>query len=141
MIRLYHSIRRYLRNLKVFHKLLTSHSPFDYQGILVGMKCAVDDMEKMQASEEYLVSVNRDKYCKRMRIFSNSLGRLIEDEYCLDQYEIHLKNTKGLYRIDLNKYYDLPSVKVRYKLEDSQKKLDLEIVSKYINKHLFSWWS
>ena len=85
---MFENIKAYCRNLKVFHKLLTKHRPWDYNGLLIGMHAAGVDMHKYQSTVDHMVSVNRDKACKRLNIFNNTLNRIIEDEYtCCKDFE------------------------------------------------------
>ena len=139
---MYLKIKRYFRHLRVFHKLLVEYNPYDHTGVLIGMKCAIDDMNKQQTKDLEFKSVNQAKYSKRMSITSNSLGRLIEDYYTdLSCFEYKVNMSDSCCFIEKNKLKDLPSKAISDKVGSSQRELDLEIVSKSISKYLCTWWS
>ena len=135
-------IKQYFRNLKVFHKTLTEYQPWDSCGLLVAMRDATQALHDNISGQEDFVSVNRDKDCKRMRVFINSLDRLIEDEYTslkdFDYRHFHVEGNS--YKIICSKLRDLPSKKMKHKVEKSQREVDQEIVAEAFLKHYDKWW-
>lgn len=134
----YCKIKHYFINLKLFHKLLCRHRGYDYSGLLIAMHTCIKDMESRQSSERVCVGVNRDKYCKSMRIVVNSLERLIEDEYATTKYFDYSFDRS---KVRVTKLHDLPSEKIKWKVEKSQKQLDQDIVARAISKYIFYWWN
>jgi hypothetical protein len=89
---MFNKIKTYVKNMFIFHELLKYHRGYDYYGSMVGLRCAINHLEKTQSAETFWVSVNRDKTCKRMRVVVNSLDRLIQDDYeVLAQQKVDLE--------------------------------------------------
>jgi len=131
------NIRYLFRNIFLFRSLLWEYRGYDYRVLLTAMKICIKDMESVQRSETCFVSVNRDKYCDRMKVVSHALQRLLEDEYATTKYFDYEWNSGS---IEVLKLKDLPSIKIKWKVEKSQREVDLNIVSQAINKHLTHWW-
>ena len=142
MIRAYHKIKQYIRNLRIFHNTLTNFQPWDSYGLLLAMKDSSIGLHNYISEVDDFVSVNRDKDCKRIKIFINSLDRMIKDEYCtITDFEyVSNKERDGVFSIECVKIKDYPSQKIKYRVEESQKEVDREIVAKAFLKYYDKWW-
>lgn len=137
-MKLIHSLKKYIRNITLFRKLLRYYSPYDYTGMLLAMKICLDDMQDKQGKEKDWVKVNQEKCCKKMKVVSNSLGRLIEQEYTIRYFDYDYSPFKG---ITVTKLKDMPTQGLISKVDKSCLEVDLEIVSKAIRNNLIHWWS
>jgi hypothetical protein len=139
----------FLKNIFIYRSELARSVPWDYSGLLLLMKRNIIEMNNYQSSVDYFVGINRDNTCKRMSIVLHAIDRLIEDDYgtCKtdwDQFDKDIASNKRGYfpsRLENNSLYDFPrNRKLCYRIEDSQRRLDLEIVSKYYSKYVIHCW-
>ena len=128
-------MKNFLLNSLKFKESLEEVYPWDYHGLLVMMKAVISNMYEYQSSATNFVSVNRDKYCKRMKVVTHALERLIEDEY---DYDKLCYNPDG--GVDLVSSFSLPNKKLVRKFANSRREVDLRIVSKFIERYMLHCW-
>jgi len=139
----------FIRNIFIYRSELARTAPWDYSGLLLLMKRNIKEMYSYQSSVEHFVGLNRDKTCKRMAIVLKSLERLIDDEYgtCKTDWD-KINNEvfngdRGFFPSRLEDYplHDFPrNRKLCARVENSQRELDLEIVSKFYSKYVIHCW-
>ena len=133
---LYSKVKYYIRNLIMFHKLCKQHRPWDYSGLLLGMKIMMQDMENCQ--RVYSKKVGADEAARQLRVCSHLCDRLLEDEYFLYGTDNDYSGLGSLSK-DSNKWYAATN-KARYKKSDAIQKQDLELLTSIMNKKLLRWW-
>lgn len=133
-------IWKYFRNLYIFHKALWHYRSYDYSGLLLLMETATKDMS--HTHKHYGIAIKSKQTAKELLIVSTLLKRLREDKY-MDQVQgwkqVEDEPFGGeFYQIPNT----LPSIKAKrfYKMRESVKKNDLELVCKIMSKKTLSWW-
>lgn len=139
-------VRNYIRNLKVFHKLLINHYPWDSGYGWLALRLVLEDVRKHLESNPPFSSVNIKKDIKDITIAIGLLKRVEEDNYVLGCFDYKMKVIKESkfgtqVTVDVVKLKDLPSVQARYKVEKSQKENDLELLTKLLTKRMKNWWN
>lgn len=137
----YYDIKYVILNLWHHRKAIIHSRPWDSHGMLLFMR---DNLKYLSDSiEKYGHSVNSHKDVKDMRICIHLLDRLIKDDYSKTNItkfvSRNIGNGYSQLEIGSEPKYFLPRGKL-FKLEESIKKQDSEMLFKIINKHYRSWW-
>ena len=133
-------IWKYFRNLYIFHKALRQYRSWDYGGLLLLMETATKDMYLCHKNHGHLM--RSEDTTKELMIVSTLLKRIREDKY-MDQVQ-------GWKQVEDEpfggEFYQvpntLPSIKAKrfYKMRESVRKNDLDLVCKIMSKKTLSWW-
>lgn len=133
-------IWKYFRNLYIFHKALRQYRSWDYGGLLMFMEAATKDMSNCH--KKHGIAVKSEKTAKELLIVSTLLKRIREDKYTDEVQGWERKESGrwggGFYQ----KSNTLPNINCKkfYKMRESVKQNDLDLVCKIINRKLFSFW-
>ncbi|MNC57088.1 hypothetical protein D3C75_1067270 [compost metagenome] len=109
--------------------------------MLMFMEIASKDMTS--SHEKYSRSLNSDKVVKELKIFSELLKRVREDNYMDNKEEFMHKDGCGWMNGEfVQKPNTLPSIKAKsfYKLQRAQQTNDLKLAAKIFERHVRSWW-
>lgn len=134
------NIWKFFRNLWLFRKALWNYRSWDYAGLLQFMETCGRDMSKAHTTGNL---VRSEQTAKELLIVAEIVKRLREDEYVFNKgrYE-HTGN--GILGMEfVQKEHQLPKNKAKsfYKLVDSNRKADLELLTKMMKRKLLTWWS
>lgn len=133
------NVWKYLRNLYVFHKALWNYRSWDYSGMLEFMETCAKDMSDCHKNHGHLL--RSEETAKELFVLSEILKRVRLDNYTEDKIE--WVDKKGNWGELVQKPNTLPnynSHRTFYKLTQLQRKHDLELATKMINRKLFYWW-
>lgn len=135
------NIWKFFRNLWLFRKALWNYRSWDYTGLLQFMETCARDMSKAHTIGGHLV--RSEQTAKELLIIAELVKRIREDEYVFNKgrYEHTGKGILGMEFIQ--KDHQLPKNKAKnfYKLVDSNRKADLELLTKMMKRKLLTWWS
>ena len=140
-------VRNYVRNLKVFHRLLVEHYPWDSGYGWLALRLVLEDVRQHLKDSPLFPSINIKKDIKDVTIAIELLKRIEGDNYGLDCFDYNIRVVKEYesgYKeitIDVTKLKDLPTVKAKYGVEKSQKENDLELLTKLLKKRMKNWWN
>lgn len=134
------TIWKFFKNLWMFRKCLWNYRSWDYSGMMNFMITSAKDMSGVQ--EKYGQHVGHLKTAKELKVFAHVLERVRDDSYTDDKVEF---TGEGEFwcRSLANKPNTLPSYKNPrqfYKLTGQQRKDDLSLACKLMERKLLSWW-
>ena len=131
---------KYFRNLYVFHKALRQYRSWDYSGLLLFMETATKDMHLCHKNHGHLM--RSEDTAKELLIVSTLLKHIREDNY-IDQVQGWKRNEGSMFGGEFyQKPNTLPSIKSKrfYKMRESVKKNDLDLICKMMKTKLLTWW-
>lgn len=135
------TIWKFFRNLWMFRKCLWNYRSWDYSGMMNFMITSAKDMSEVQ--EKYGHHVGHLKTAKELKVLAHVLERVRDDSYTEDKVEF--TGEGGLWcRSLVNKTNTLPSYRNPrqfYKLTGQQRKDDLSLACKLMERKLLSWWN
>lgn len=133
------SIKEFIINIYKFRASLWHYRNYDYSGLLQFTETCARDMSKAHTTGNL---VRSEQTAKELLIVAELVKRLREDEYVFNKgrYE-HTGN--GILGMEfVQKEHQLPKNKAKsfYKLVDSNRKADLELLTKMMKRKLLTWW-
>lgn len=131
-------IWQYLRNLYVFNKSLWYYRRWDYSGMLHFMEEMAKDMSECHKTKGH--TKRADKTAKELLVFAELLKRIRLDNYTEDKLQYVPGKGFGSFVQKPNALPSCRNWKVFYKMVNDQKKADLELATKMMNRSLPSWW-
>jgi len=133
-------IWKYFRNLYIFHKALRQYRCWDYSGLLLFMEAATKDMS--ECHKNHGMAMKSEKTAKELLIVSTLLKRIREDNYTNDVQGWKRKEGDFMGGGFYQKPNTLPNINCKnfYKMRESVKQNDLDLVCKIIQRKLFSFW-
>lgn len=135
------TIWKFFRNLWMFRKCLWNYRSWDYSGMMNFMITSAKDMSEVQ--EKYGHHVGHLKTAKELKVFVHVLERVRDDIYTEDKLA-YTNRSKGFgMGVFTNKPNTLPSYRNPrqfYKLTGQQRKDDLSLACKLMERKLLSWW-
>lgn len=127
------------RNLWLFKECMWHYRRWDYSGLLQFMETCARDMSKAHTTGHL---VRSEQTAKELLIIAELVKRIREDDYVFNKgrYEHTGKGILGMEFIQ--KEHQLPKNKAKsfYKLVDSNRKADLELLTKMMKRKLPTWW-
>jgi len=111
--------------------MLLNHKKYDYEGFFLFMDAFLDDQINLKNS----YSVNRDKLIKKMRVMKHLNKRILDDNYFYGLFD-YTPNEDDFLKITSKKNLVMPNTKAwQY-----QRKSDLDLYTKMINKYILDMW-
>lgn len=135
------TIWKFFKNLWMFRKCLWNYRSWDYSGMMNFMITSAKDMSEVQ--EKYGHHIGHLKAAKELKVFAHVLGRIRDDSYTEDKLDFTRAEGFGIGELK-SKPDTLPSYKNPrqfYKLTGQQRKDDLSLACKLIERKLLSWWN
>ena len=137
------TIWKFLRNLWLFRKALWGYRSWDYHGMFQFMETCARDMSRCHKEHGHLM--RSEETAKELLVFAELLRRVNEDTYTDDKIELKKTSERGLfggYGFE-QKPNTLPAYKSKsfYKIIESNKKNDLELIGKMLARKSQSWWN
>lgn len=136
---------KFLRNIWVFRKALYNYVSWDYSGFLHFAETATEDMSKCHKNHGH--AVKSEQTGKELHMLSELFKRIRTHDYYEDKQvyvggDINAKTWKG--RIGKLEQISntLPNANVKggYRIIESNRKNDLKLATKIIERKLFSFW-
>jgi hypothetical protein len=153
--RIYYNTKRILHNVRLFIPLIRDYMWYDYTSILLALSIVMKDMSNNHKTRG--MSTRSDMTAKNMKIIELLSKRLREDDYegkskLLQQIEVkhefipipdkikwtQLKTT--IVNSDISEEQYNKKLTQAFKKEELLKKHDLYLLTKLLNKHLFTFW-
>ncbi len=134
------TIWKFFRNLWMFRKCLWNYRSWDYSGMMNFMITSAKDMSEVQ--EKYGHHVGHLKTAKELKVFAHVLERVRDDSYMEDKLDFTRAEGFGINEVK-SKPNTLPSYKNPlqfYKLTGQQRKDDLSLACKLMERKFLSWW-
>lgn len=135
-------IWKFIRSVWLFRKALWNYRSWDYTGLLYLMETATKDMSECHKNHGHLV--RSEQTAKELRVLSNLIKRVREDNYTEDKVELVNTGKKSWMSgwEFVQKKNTLPNYNAKsfYKLTQKQRQNDLKLVCKMMERKLFSWW-
>ena len=135
-----YDIPNFIRNIFVFRKALWNYRSFDYSGMMMFMEESAKDMA--ECHENYGNLVRSKQTAKELRILSEIFKRINDDEYFFNKGK-YVHNGKGILGFNfVQKENQFPKHKSKsfHKLVEQQKKDELKLACKIIERKLFTFW-
>lgn len=135
------TIWKFFRNLWMFRKCLWNYRSWDYSGMMNFIITSAKDMSEVQ--EKWGHHVGHLKTAKELKVFAHVLERVRDDSYTEDKLDFTRAEGFGIGELK-SKPNTLPSYKNPrqfYKLTGQQRKDDLSLACKLIERKLLSWWN
>lgn len=144
-MRLYNIVKNYFKNLKVFHKLLIKYQSYDAGYGWLALRLVLEDVREYMKNDHPFPKLGTEKNIKDMTIAIELLKRIKDNRYGLDNFDYEMRVVKDLghtrqVTVDVIKLKDLPSIKGKNKVEQSQKQNDLQLLVKLLTKRMKNWW-
>lgn len=134
-----YDIYNFFRNLWLFKECMWHYRRWDYSGLLHFMETCARDMSKAHTTGNL---VRSEQTAKELLIVAELVKRIREDEYVFNKgrYEHTGKGILGMEFVQ--KEHQLPKNKAKsfYKLVDSNRKADLELLTKILKRKLLTFW-
>jgi hypothetical protein len=121
----YYMIRDGVTNLIEYLPIIWKDRNFDFNYLFILMQYKLKKLEKHH--REYGVSKDKDRYANEIKLCINLLERIIKDDYLLI--------VDKPYKINFNK-----GSKRKYDHADYLREQDLDLLFKYMRKHVEGWW-
>lgn len=135
------TIWKFFRNLWMFRKCLWNYRSWDYSGMMNFMITSAQDMSDIQ--EKYGHHVGHLKAAKELKVFAHVLERVRDDSYTEDKLDFTRAEGFGIGELR-SKPNTLPSYRNPrqfYRLTGQQRKDDLSLACKLMERKLLSWWN
>lgn len=135
------TIWKFFRNLWMFRKCLWNYRSWDYSGMMNFMITSAKDMSGVQ--EKYGHHIGHLKTARELKVFAHALERARDDSYTEDKLDFTRAEGFGIDQLK-SKPNTLPSYKNPrqfYKLTGQQRKDDLSLACKLMERKLLSWWN
>jgi len=136
---------KFLRNLWLFRKALYNYVSWDYSGLLEFMETATKDMSR--AHKNHGVAVKSEQTAKELKILSLLLKRIRKDEYYEDKQRYVEGDNKGkTWKMRVGRFENIPNTLPNTKAKggrtivEANKKNDLKLATKIIERKLFTFW-
>ena len=134
-----YDIYNLFRNLWLFKECMWHYRRYDYSGLLQFIETCSRDMSKAHTTGNL---VRSEQTAKELLIVAELVKRIREDEYIFNKGRY--KHTgEGLFGMEfIQEDHQLPknTSKSFYKLVDSSRKADLELLTKMMKRKLLTWW-
>lgn len=134
---------KFMRNLWLFRKSLWNYRSWDYHGLLSFMETSARDMGRCH--KEHGSHTTSHISAKELELWANLIKRLMEDAYTEDKLEFKKVKEGGIFGgyEHIQRQNTLPNKesKAFYKIIDSNRKNDLELIGKMFSRKVRSWWS
>ena len=136
------TVWKFLRNMWLFRKALWGYRSWDYHGMFQFMETCARDMSRCHKEHGHLM--RSEETAKELLVFAELLRRVNEDNYTDDKLEFEKVSDSGMFggMGFVQKPNTLPSYKAKsfYKIVESNKKNDLELIGKMFARKSQSWW-
>lgn len=135
------TIWKFFKNLWMFRKCLWNYRSWDYSGMMSFIITSAKDMSEVQ--EKYGHHVGHLKTAKELKVFAHVLERVRDDSYTEDKLDFTRAEGFGIGELR-SKPNTLPSYRNPrqfYRLTGQQRKDDLSLACKLMERKLLSWWN
>jgi len=137
------TIWKFFRNLWLFRKGLWEYRSWDYHGMLEFMETSARDMSRCH--KEYGQHTTSHISARELEVWANLIKRIKEDTYTDDKLEFKKVREGGIFGgfDNVQRQNTLPcrDSKQFYKIIESNKKNDLELIGKMFSRKVRHWWS
>lgn len=134
------TIWKFFRNFWLFRKVLWNYRSWDYNGLLNFMETSARDMSRCHKDHGHLM--RSEETAQELKVWAALIKRVREDNYQDDKLEFVRKEGAMLGGEFVQVPNSLPNHKAKsfYKIVDSNRKNDLELIGKMFSRKVKSWW-
>ena len=137
------TIWKFFRNLWLFRKGLWEYRSYDYHGMLEFMETSARDMARCH--KEHGQHTTSHISAKELEVWANLIKRVKEDAYTDDKLEFKKVREGGMFggfdHVQRSNTLPNRNSKQFYKIIESNKKNDLELIGKMFSRKVRHWWS
>lgn len=127
------SLKNFFRNIWVFRRTLMQHYAWDYSGVLLATRDALDDMIQYGMPH----TLNGEKHIKDMKIARELCNRLIEGDDLKFDYDMKFNN--GTIDVKTTPLYDFPT-STKHTHAYCTEKQHFDMLMCILKRKMRCWW-